>query len=111
MLIVEAYFPFLEKPEEKKRPVLILTQPIGSYQTVVCGFISSKIPTKLLPSDVLIEDKNLDFKQSGLLFSSVIRLHKLASLQINTNLTGIIGSLPPSVELEIKTKLRQLFNL
>lgn len=109
MLIVEAYFPFAEKLEYKKRPVLALTKPIGDYQLVICAFISSKIPSKLLPSDVVLSDNSSDFAKTGLLQTSVIRLHKLTSLDSTIFITGQIGTLPKTYETEIQQKLKALF--
>jgi mRNA interferase MazF len=111
MIILEASFPFVDKPEHKKRPVLALTEPIGIHKTIVCAFISSKIPENLLDSDFILKQDHPCFIESGLIYSSVIRLHKLASLETETSITGIIGSLESNLAIEIKTKLKKMFNL
>ena len=111
MFIVEVDFPFLEKIKSKKRPALALTNPVGKYKIVICAFISSKIPKELLATDILIDSQSFDFEKTGLLNTSVIRLHKLASLQVNNYIFGKIGEIGLKQEKEVKQKLKILFNL
>jgi|LakMenEpi03Aug12_release.lakeMendotaPanAssembly.Ray.scaffolds.fasta_scaffold152443_2 mRNA interferase MazF len=108
MLILEANFPFAEKLEHKKRPVLALTDPIGIHKMIICAFISSKIPTDLLESDSILSQDEANFSKTGLLFSSVVRLHKLASLETRSSISGIIGELPLKFEVEIHSKLKSM---
>ncbi len=39
----------------KLRPVLLLTNPVGSIPEVLVAYISSIIPSQLLPSDMLLD--------------------------------------------------------
>jgi hypothetical protein len=45
-----AHFPFGGTPGMKLRPVLMLTAPIGSVPEVLVAYISSVIPSIILPS-------------------------------------------------------------
>ena len=48
-----ANFPFGNSAEMKLRPVFILTSPIGASAEVIAAYVSSVIPSILLPSDIL----------------------------------------------------------
>lgn len=111
MLIVEANFPFLEEVRFKKRPALALTQPVGKYKIVICAFITSKIPKEILNTDILIDSEGCEFEKTGLLNTSIIRLHKIASLQANKYISGKIGKISSKQEKEVKQKLAKFFSL
>jgi hypothetical protein len=50
-----ANFPFGGSAGMKLRPVLLLTGPIGEVPEVLVAYISSVIPSTLLPSDVVLD--------------------------------------------------------
>ena len=50
-----ANFPFGNTAGMKLRPVLLLTPPIGASAEVIVAYISSVIPSVLLPSDVVLD--------------------------------------------------------
>jgi mRNA interferase MazF len=50
-----ATFPFGGSTGMKLRPVLLLTSPVGSVPEVLVAYISSVIPTSLLPSDIVLD--------------------------------------------------------
>lgn len=104
--IVEALFPFTDVNVLKKRPVLVLTQPKSKYNSVIAAFISSKIPSDLLETDLSLKPDELN----GLLVNSVIRLHKLTTLE-QENLGEIIGKLDIKLSELVQRKIKKLFNL
>ncbi len=57
-----AKFPFGDIPGMKLRPVLLLTAPVGAVPEVLLVYISSVVPVKLLPSDLVPAPPSL---QSG----------------------------------------------
>ena len=78
--ILVAPFPFGNLTSKKTRPVLCLSDEIGKYDELVLAYITTKIPSKLLSTDILLSKDNIDFKKTKLLFDSTIRLHKLLTL-------------------------------
>lgn len=107
--IVLVPFPFDDFSDSKVRPALCLTPEIGKYNQVIIAFISSKIPEDLIDSDVIIRKQSTEFKGTGLTVDSVIRLHKMVTIP-KSIIKRKLGEINNSVELEIKEKLRQLFN-
>src|SRR5204862_3999101 len=79
-----AQFPFGDVPGMKLRPVLLLTGPVGPVPEVLVAYISSVVPTQLLPSDVLIEPTKPEYRSTHLKVASALRLHKLATIHCST---------------------------
>lgn len=75
-----AHFPFGGSAGRKLRPVLLLTVPLGPVPEIIAAYISSVIPTPPLPSDVVIDPKHPDYQSTNLKQTSVLRLHKLATI-------------------------------
>lgn len=67
-------FPFTDLSGSKRRPAVLLAE---YPPDVVVAFISSVIPSRLESSDVLLQPT----ASAGLKSSSVLRLHKLATLE------------------------------
>ena len=61
-----AQFPFGDVPGMKLRPVLLLTDPIGSLPEVLAAYISSVVPAQTLPSDMIIDPGKPEFKSTHL---------------------------------------------
>ena len=61
-----AQFPFGDLPGMKLRPVLLLTGSLGTVPEVLVAYISSVIPAQLLPSDVLLDPSQPEFRSTGL---------------------------------------------
>jgi mRNA interferase MazF len=97
-----AKFPFGDVPGMKLRPVLLLTAPLGTVPEVLVAYISSVVPTRLLPSDLLLDPTVPGFRSTNLKTSSAVRLHKLATIHCSrlARFLGIVAS-----------KLRELLQL
>jgi len=108
--IVLVPFPFDDFSGTKVRPAICLTNEIGDYSHVVIAFITSRIPTDPLPSDILIVKGSSDFRFSGLAVNSTIRLHKLVSIPRRL-ISRQLGKLSPNLELQVKQKLADLFGI
>ena len=67
-----AMFPFGDAPGMKLRPVLTLSQPIGTIPEVLVAYISSVIPTTMLPTDLLLDPTRSDSKTLNLKTASVL---------------------------------------
>lgn len=103
-------FPFDDLTQNKVRPAVCLTDPLGPHRHVIVAFITSRVTPNLLASDLLIESGGQDFAATGLRTTFVLRLHRLTTLS-----TAIIdrelGYLPKLLEQEVEGRLRDLFGL
>ena len=105
-----AQFPFGDLPGMKLRPVLLLTEPIGSVPEVLVAYISSVIPAQALPSDVLLDPGKPEFRSTNLKAKSALRLHKLATIH-SSSLARYLGTIDPSTQSAVASKLRDLLKL
>lgn len=108
--IVLASFPFGDSPGMKLRPVLLLTGHLGSVPEILVAYISSVIPSALLPSDIVLDAANAEHASTNLKTTSVLRLHKLATIHAR-NVVRRLGTLSPATGLEVDQRLRALLNL
>ena len=108
--VVLVPFPFEDLSTTKVRPAVCLTDPIGPYRHVILTFITSRIPTDLLESDVVLDCGQVDFATTGLRVTSTLCLHRLM-----TATTALIrrelGELSPRMQAEAADSLRKLFGL
>ena len=108
--IVLISFPFDDLSATKVRPAVCLTNPIGPHRHVVFAFVTSQVPTHPLPTDLVLNLSDMDFGMTGLMVPSTVQMHRLM-----TGSTVLIrrelGALPPSLESELKQRLRRLFDL
>lgn len=76
--IVLVKFPFTEIATVKKRPALMLAQAVRSpnYRLITVAMITSQVEGLKLGGDVLLKD----WKASGLLYPSLLRLAKIATI-------------------------------
>ncbi len=79
-----AQFPFVDVPGMKLRPVLLLTGAVGSVPEVLVSYISSVIPNRLLPSDLVLDPASPEFRSTNLKTLSALRLHKLATIHASS---------------------------
>jgi mRNA interferase MazF len=108
--VVLVPFPFDDLSTNKARPAVCLTDPVGPHNHIVLAFVSSRIPTDLLETDLIIDSDQKDFAATGLRVSSTLRLHRL--MTVTTSLIQReLGELPPRMHEEINKKLRKLFGL
>jgi len=80
--VVLVNFPFTDGSAEKVRPAVVITPDnlLPVMNDILCVFISSSKTINLLPTDYILETSNPSFKNTGLLFRSIIRTHKIALL-------------------------------
>jgi mRNA-degrading endonuclease toxin of MazEF toxin-antitoxin module len=105
-----SYFPFGGTPGMKLRPVLLLTGPIGTVPEVLVAYISSVIPTQLLPSDLILDPSRPDHASTKLKTISVLRLHKLATIH-QRNIVRSLGKLSAAAISEVEARLRTLLSI
>jgi mRNA-degrading endonuclease toxin of MazEF toxin-antitoxin module len=108
--VVLVPFPFDDLSSTKIRPAVCLTDPVGLHRHVVLAFISSVVPSPLLPTDLLLDPIDADFARTGLRLRSVLRLHRLMTVT-----TAIIrrdlGDLSASHHHEVEQRLRLMFGI
>ena len=95
-----ASFPFGDTAGMKLRPVLTLTGPLGPVPEVLVAYISSVIPSSLLPSDIVLDPANAEHTSTNLKTKSVLRLHKLATIH-GRAIVRRLGQLPAATRLEV----------
>jgi len=105
-----ANFPFGDLPGMKLRPVLLLTGTLGSVPEILVAYISSVVPNKLLPSDILIDPARPEYQSAHLKALSALRLHKLATVYCSS-LARRLGHLGAAEQTIVAMKLRVLLGL
>ena len=108
--IVLVPFPFDDLSTRKVRPAACLTEAVGPHRHLVLAFITSRIPSPLLDSDLVVDSDHPDFAGTGLQVSSTLRLHRLM-----TATTGLIerelGELSSELPSQVASKLQRLFGM
>lgn len=108
--IVLVPFPFDDLTTTEVRPAVCLTEPIGPYRRVILAFTTSRSPTDLLKTDVVLDTNHPDFATTGLRVSSVLRLHRLMTVSTSI-IRRELGELSPSLQAKVAEGLRYLFDL
>ena len=105
-----ASFPFGGSAGMKLRPVLLLTGPVGNVPEILVAYISSVIPSSLLPTDVVLDPALAKYASTNHKTVSVLRLHKLATIHAR-NVVRRLGVLSADAATEADEKLRTLLQL
>lgn len=108
--VVLVSFPFDDFSTTKVRPAICLTKPIGTHYHVILAFISSRIPSELLETDLVLDSMQADFAMTGLRVSSTLRLHRLMTVATSL-IQRELGELSPQMQSKVDNKLRKLFVL
>lgn len=105
-----ADFPFGDAPGMKLRPVVVLAGPIGPSAEVLVAYVSSVIPASPLPTDIHIDPANSLHASTGLKSTSVIRLHKLATIH-SSRVRRHLGASTPELLIDIRSRLKDFLQL
>ena len=106
--VVLVPFPFDDLSGSKVRPAVCLTEALGAHRHVVLAFITSNVPLKLEPTDVLLDPGSADFARSGLRVRSALRLHRMVTVSAAI-IQRQLGVLTPNLQAEVQQRLRALF--
>ncbi|MGB2842106.1 MAG: type II toxin-antitoxin system PemK/MazF family toxin [Halobacteriota archaeon] len=98
--VVLLAFPFSSRREAKRRPALVLIDT-GNADILVARITSQDVDTDY---DVRLTE----WEQAGLLLPSVVRLHKLATLQ-KALVERQLGTLTLKDLSKVRAKLQQIF--
>jgi len=104
--IVLIPFPFTDLTATKLRPAIVLYE---GEKDIVVAFISSRTQ-KPKPTDITIDEKHLEFKQTGLKLTSVIKLDKVATIS-KSLILGEIGEVGSKLKKEINRKIAEVYSL
>ncbi len=105
-----AQFPFGGTVGRKLRPVLVLTPLLGPVPQVLVAYLSSVIPTPLLPTDLVIDPARPEHAGTNLAVPSVVRLHKLATIH-HRDVARRLGRLSPRTEADGRARLKSMLGL
>ncbi len=105
-----AKFPFGDAPGMKIRPVLLLIDPVGVVPEILVAYISSVIPPRLLPSDLILDPSIPEYRSTNLKTSPALRLHKLATIHCSS-LARYLGVLENQPWSAVASKLKDLLKL
>jgi mRNA interferase MazF len=108
--VVLVPFPFDDLTSAKVRPAVCLTNPIGPHRHVVLAFITSRVPARPLPTDIVLSVRDADFPATGLRDSSTLQLHRLMTVTASL-IRRELGRLSPRLAADVETRLRKLFDL
>ncbi len=105
--VILVRYPFTDLTGVKVRPAVLLTSDklLPILDDVLCLFISSSIPTDLLPTDFVLDTAHASFGRTGLKYRSVFRTHKLALLEKSLVLR-VLGEMDKGLMREINPRLR-----
>ncbi|MCD6012011.1 MAG: hypothetical protein K0Q79_1873 [Flavipsychrobacter sp.] len=108
--IVLTKFPFTDLSSVKRRPGIVVSQSVSGENDVIIAFISSVIPVNSEGTDYIIASTHIDFLETGLKKSSIIKLNKIAT--INSSLiSGEIGSASAAIMKEVDARLKMALGL
>jgi mRNA interferase MazF len=109
--IVLLPFPYIESDEIKLRPAVLLRQLPNAYDDWLLCMITTKLYQEIKDLDIIISDKDEDYKDSGLKQKSLIRVSRLAVAN-KSQIPGVLGSISSKRLNVIKTNLvNWIFNL
>jgi mRNA interferase MazF len=105
--IVLLDFPYDNLSGSKIRPAYCLTDPVGEHRQIIFALITSRIPTPLLTTDLVLDSDHPDFAQSGLRKSSTLRLNHLITLR-RSMIQRRLGELSLETHSQLVEKLAEL---
>ncbi len=109
--IILTPFPFTDLSKNKVRPALIFSSNNRKDNDVIIAFISSVVePDNLTQTDILLDSKDIIFKETGLKTTSVIRTEKLATIDKKIIL-GELGSIDTQFMNRIDENLKIVLDL
>ena len=108
--IISVVFPYSDNPARtKQRPALCLTRPIGRHQLLVIAYMTTQ-SEGVVETDVQLNSTATWFSQTGLLHSTTIKIHKLATVPLHSVL-GEVGTLPQEKQQEVQGALRTMLKI
>jgi mRNA interferase MazF len=107
--IVLTRFPFTDLTGASLRPALVVS-PGQIGQDIVLVAISSVVRGALAPTDCIVDRTHPEFARTGLRVTSVLRLHKLATVERSV-IVRRLGRIGPQLQGEVDRLLRTVVGL
>lgn len=108
--LVSVMFPFAgDTYKQKPRPGFVISPPWGKHNQVVVAYVTTKLDERL-ETDILIDASKPYFEKTGLLHTSVVKLHRLGTFQPEA-LRLAAGELPTELIPQLKKSLMKIFQL
>ena len=108
--VVLVPFPFDDLSATKVRPAVCLSNEIGPHRHVVLAFITSRVPSHVLSTDLVFDAADPDFGVTGLRSASTLQLHR--RMTVNTSLIRReLGTLSSRLQSDVAARLKALFGL
>lgn len=108
--VVLTPFPFTDLSGARVRPAVIVSRSDRSGDDVVLAFVSSVIPPRPLPTDLVLDSSHPQFRETGLKVPSIVKCDKLATVQRGIIL-GELGQLSASLLRELDQRLRHALDV
>lgn len=108
--LVSVIFPFADNATKgKPRPGFIISLPVGKHGQVIVAYVTTNL-TEKLATDIILDSSKDYFPETGLIKTSLLKLHRLSTFQPSALNEGA-GHLPEKLIPELKKKLRKVFGL
>jgi mRNA interferase MazF len=107
--VVLTQFPFTDVSGAAVRPALVISPGLIGQDLVVAAF-SSVVRGPVAPTDFKIDTTHPEFALTGLRVVSVIRMHKLATVEQSV-IVRRLGRIGPLLQAEVETRLRTVLGL
>lgn len=108
--IVLVRFPFSDQKATKQRPAVVLAvRRFGRVEDLCLAMITRNIKNQT-SEDVVIDSKHKDFKKTGLDVKSLIRVHRIVTLE-DKEVIKKLGSLGDNHKNQLRSSLKRLFSL
>lgn len=89
------------------RPAVCLTNPVGARRQVILAYVTSRISTNLLETDIEFDTSHPDFAATGLRKPSTLRLHQVVTVS-TVVIQRELGALSSNTQVQIAEKLCKL---
>jgi mRNA interferase MazF len=107
--VVLTRFPFTDLTGSSVRPAIVVSAGLIGDDLVLAG-ISSVVRGAAIPTDLVVNQSHPEFAQTGLRVTSVLRLHKLATVEA-TVVVRRLGRIGPGLQSDVDRILRQVLGL
>jgi mRNA interferase MazF len=107
--VVPTRFPFTDLTGASLRPALVISQGLIGQDLVLAG-ISSVVRGVVAPTDYTVDTTHPEFALTGLRVTSVLRLHKLATVEQSV-ITRRLGRIGPQLQAQADARLRVVVGL
>ena len=108
--VVLTPFPFTDLSGAKVRPAVVVSRSDRPGDDVILAFVSSVVPSRSLPTDLVVDPSRPNFRETGLKVPSIVKCDKLATVQRQIIL-GELGQLSATLLRELDQRLGHALNL